>query len=262
MKSGKWVTAGGVVPGAIHLRQDVPCQDALYISASEKYAIACVADGHGSASCPHSGDGSKAAVKAAGDLLESLMEQGLDAATLSSQKDIWLPKQIESKWQEAVQSIHSENGREEAEPFPYMLYGTTLLALAATESFIFALQIGDGDILMIDETGEARTLLPTEEKIGEETESLCQSDAWQYIRTQIIPWNSENGAPMFLLSTDGYANGFADSSGFRKAGTDFLRLWREEGQEYINDNLENWLRISSDKGSGDDIALALVVFGK
>ena len=285
MKSGKtaeavgcpecgWTAIGGIVPGAIHIRQDKPCQDAMHIRQGKNYAIACVADGHGSASCPHSDDGSKAAVKVAAELLSSMLKQGSDAAAFSAQREIWLPRQIEAKWKEAVKVIHGENGRQggscstvkepdshestDKTPFPYIQYGTTLLAIAATETFIFALQIGDGDMLMIDKSGTARPLLPTEEKVGEDTESLCLTDAWKYVRTQVIPWNPSDGAPLFLLSTDGYANSFANSGGFAKAGADFLQLWQNEGTDYISENLPDWLRISSDKGSGDDIALVLI----
>jgi len=254
----KWTAIGSIVSGAIHIRQKMPCQDAIHVHTAPDYVVACVADGHGSSSCPHSDEGAKAAVEVAGQLLTSMLERGLDTTTLSAQKDIWLPKQIETQWNETIRNLHAKNERETTEPFPYILYGTTLLALAATETFIFVLQIGDGDILMMDSSGVARPLLPTEEKVGEDTESLCLVDAWKYVRTQIIPWNATDGAPMFLLSTDGYANSFADSAGFYKAGVDFLQLWQEEGLDYLSENLEGWLRISSDKGSGDDISLVLV----
>jgi serine/threonine protein phosphatase PrpC len=189
---------------------------------------------------------------------EILAEMHLDIA---AHKDIRLPKLIESKWKEAIQKLHAENGRELTEPFPYILYGTTLLAVVATDSFIFALQIGDGNILLINSEGNAHQILESEENVGEDTESLCLSDAWTYVRTQIIPWNASNDAAMILLSTDGYANSFANTNGFLKAGSDFFTLWREEGLPYVNENLAEWLRQSSDKGSGDDIAMALLVFG-
>lgn len=257
-QNSNWNAVGGVVAGAIHLRKDKPCQDALHIQTHKNYTIACVADGHGSAACPHSDEGSKAAVKVASELLASILNKDLEASTMSAHKDIWLPKQIETKWKDEVKKIHAIKERELIDPFPYTLYGTTLLALAATESFVFAMQIGDGDILMVDDTSTARPVLATEEKVGEDTESLCQDDAWQYVRTQIIPWNTSTGSPMFLISTDGYANSFTGFSGFAKAGADFLGLWQDEGHEYISQNIEEWLRLSSDKGSGDDIAIALI----
>jgi len=254
MISGKWDVAGSVVTGAIHLRQEKPCQDAIYLCEPSNFAIACVADGHGSASCPYSDEGAAEAVKIAGEILQEMLPD------LSAHKDIRLPKLIEAKWKDAIQKVHAEKEREPAEPFPYILYGTTLLAVVATENFIFALQIGDGNILLIDNDGNAHPVLAVAENVGEDTESLCLNEAWTYVRTQIIPWNASNGPAMILLATDGYANSFANASGFLKAGTDFFKLWQEEGLSYINENLSDWLRQSSGKGSGDDIAMALLVF--
>lgn len=260
MKYGKWNVVGSVVDGAIHIRQDKPCQDALFLraqrEAGENLAIACIADGHGSGSCPHSSEGAEIAVKIAGEILHEMHRD------LPAHKDIRLPKLLEAKWKEAIKKIHAESGRETAEPFPYILYGTTLLAVVAAEDFIFALQIGDGNILLIDSEGNPRPILATEETVGEDTESLCMDEAWTYVRTQIIPWNASGEPAMLLLSTDGYSNSFANSDGFLKAGADFFKLWREEGLPYIDENLPEWLRQSSDKGSGDDIAMALMVFGK
>ena len=271
-----WTAIGECVNGAIHIRQERICQDAIYIHPyNPKYAIVCVADGHGSLSCPYSDEGANVAVKLVGEFLANILDNDSDPlATLSAHREIWIPKQIETHWKDAIKALHmhkESNGSNESKendeeqdkiiPFSYTLYGATLLALVATKSFIFALQIGDGDILMIDQSGTARQILDTaESSIGEDTESLCLDNAWKYFRTQIIPWNSSNGATMFLLSTDGYANSFADIKGFVKAGTDFHHIWQEEGLEYINSNLQSWLRKSSDKGSGDDIALALVAY--
>ena len=249
-----WRAVGGIVDGAIHLRNEKPCQDAIFFATRENFAIACVADGHGSSSCPHSDEGAVLAVKIAAELLEEMLPN------LDAEKDMRLPRLLEAKWKSAVEEIHAAAERELAGSFPYILYGTTLLAVVATESFIFALQIGDGNILMIDREGNARPVLCAGESVGEDTESLCLNSAWTYIRTQIIPWNPADSPTMFLISTDGYANSFADSSGFIKAGTDFFKLWQEEGLAYISENLQGWLRKSSDKGSGDDIAMALIAF--
>lgn len=244
--------------GAVHLRQEKPCQDALFFREGKSYTIACVADGHGSSSCPYSDEGAEAAVKIAAELLSEMLP------SIEAQMEIRLPKMLEAKWKEAIQKIHAEKERDISpdEPFPYILYGTTLLCVAATKSFIFALQIGDGNILIVDKNGESKPILAVEENVGEDTESLCLADAWGFVRTQMIPWNTTDAPSMILLSTDGYANSFSDSSGFLKAGTDFFKLWQEEGLSYISENLTDWLRKSSDKGSGDDIAMALIVFEK
>lgn len=279
--SGQWTAAGDIVRGAIHIRQDKPCQDALFLLSSSQVKrgitftpcgetdsitkshtdeniissqslIACVADGHGSNSCPYSDDGAAIAVKITAEILREMLP------SLVAHKDIRLPKMIETKWKDAVRELHADKAREMIEPFPYILYGSTLLAIATGEDFVLALKIGDGNILMIDENN-ARPILADEESVGEDTESLCLDDAWTYVRTQIIPWNTTSPA-MFMISTDGYAKSFADSAGFNKAGTDFYKLWREEGLAYVQENLSDWLRQSSDKGSGDDIAMALLCY--
>ena len=257
MTSGKWDATVSVVTGAIHLRQERCCQDyGLSLCEPENFAIACVADGHGSNSCPYSDEGATEAVNIAIEILREMLPD------LSAHKDIRLPKLIETNWKERIRKIHEEKEREPSEPFPYIQYGTTLLGVAATNEFIFVLQIGDGNILLIDNDGNAHPLLAVEENVGEDTESLCLDDAWTQIRTQIIPCDSSNGAAMILLATDGYSNSFANTGGFLKAGSDFFKLWREEGFSYIKENLSDWLRASSDKGSGDDIAMALITFEK
>ncbi|MCL1845363.1 MAG: protein phosphatase 2C domain-containing protein [Defluviitaleaceae bacterium] len=250
----KFAAIGSVVTGAIHLRNEKPCQDALFLRAEKDFAIACVADGHGSDKCPYSDEGAAAAVKIAADILAEMLPN------LGDHKDIHLPKRIESEWKKQIEQVHAAAGREapKGAEFPYILYGTTLLAAACVKDFIFALQIGDGNMLMVDKKG-ARPILAVAENVGEDTESLCLADAWAFVRTQIIP-RSGRAPALFLLATDGYANSFADSSGFLKVGTDFFNIWQEEGLDVIAENLEGWLRKSSDKGSGDDIAMGVMTW--
>ena len=261
-KAGRgWTAIGNIVTGAKHLLQETPCcQDALYIYPDNtKFVVACVADGHGSLACPYSDEGAKIAVNLAGELLVSILN-GDALNTLYANKDIWLPKQIETQWKDRVRALHSENGREEITPFPYVLYGTTLLAIAVSDNFAFALQIGDGDILMVDENGLASHILEVADSLGEATESLCLDDAWKYINTRIISLNADMPNVMFILSTDGYANSFIDTQGLIKAGTDFFTILQEEGLDYIDEKLPLWLREASDNGSGDDIAMSLIVY--
>ena len=293
---------GASVQGASHIRNNLPNQDALLIESVGGCQIVSLSDGHGSTRCPHSDEGSEAAVDTVNTVFRSILaEKGDLFRTVSANKDIWLPKQIEKCWKQKIVSIHKEKGRGDTESkpnqdnFPYELYGATLLTLVATDDFVFALQLGDGDILSIEETDEnAREetdkvsnevsenvktdnenlritwVIPPEEAAGAETNSLCQENCWQYMKTRIIPIRrSSQGSRktkhrqpalrhLFLMATDGYSNSFYNDEGFKKAGADFYKLWQEEGPEYIKENLNNWLTESSAKGSGDDITLALL----
>lgn len=275
MKSGKrkngkrrWISTGSRVQGASHIRNGQPCQDALSIKRDKDYHVISVSDGHGSSQCPYSDEGAKAAVEVAYFVFDSIFKgRGDPFQNFVANKDIWIPKQIEQNWKSMVTLIHGTR----PVPFSYELYGATLLTLVVANDFIFALQLGDGDILSIEpistdgnqeDESQKKTqvdwVIPPDIRIGSETESLCQTDAWQYMKARIIPLGPEDTAPMFLLSTDGYANSFNSNEGFKQAGADFYNLWEEEGLSFIDDNLEGWLMESSAQGSGDDIAVALV----
>jgi hypothetical protein len=264
MISGKKAAAGGSVRGATHIAQDKPCQDALrlYEAPDGCYAVACVADGHGSSRCPYSDEGALAAVDCAFELLSSVLDSTNDVnamrQTFNAQDGLRIPKLMEYLWKQRVAIIHQEKGRGRAgEAFPFELYGTTLLAVAVTDEFIFAMQIGDGDIMLAAPDGEVTRMLAVQEQRGSETFSLCMEQSWQYIQTRdmLVP---EQRPLMLLLSTDGYANSFTEQAGFLKAGADIYALWREQGLGYIKDNIDDWLTRSSEIGSGDDITLALL----
>ena len=259
--SGRWRAIGKKVTGASHIRAGSGCQDAIYIETGERFVIAAVADGHGSKACPHSSEGAEIAVLAAAKVLRQVLEHDLGGAmpTFLANKDVRIPKQLEITWKEEVRAHHRamERDDEACDLALFTLYGTTLLAVAAAPGFAFFVKIGDGDILMMQSEGTAQ-LLEQEEKVGEDTESLCLEEAWKYVRTQLV--QLKDGRPlMFLVSTDGYSNSFTGSAGFMKAGEDFFGLWENDGLEAIDESLEDWLRRSSDAGSGDDISLALVV---
>jgi len=264
--SYQWRALGCTVRGASHIKNDKPNQDAMHIEKKDIdkngcYIVASLSDGHGSTQCPYSDEGALAAVHTACEVFASIFESsgknGTAFNTIKANKDIWLPKQIEKQWKARVREIHAEKGRSLPDDFPYTLYGATLLTLLVTDDFIFALQLGDGDILTIDrEIDKIEWLIPPTETLGNETDSLCQENCWKYMKTHLIsiPKNS----PMFLLSTDGYYNSFSTTDGFKKAGVDICNMWHDKGTDFIKEHLEDWLVHSSANGSGDDISMALV----
>jgi serine/threonine protein phosphatase PrpC len=271
-------TAGATVRGAAHIARGKPCQDALLITGGEgkPFTVAAIADGHGSENCPYSDEGAKAAVQVAAVVITSMLANRTDGeafAMLGTHKDIWLPKQIETQWKESIRDTHARKERavDESGPFPYSLYGTTLTVAAVTATFVFALQIGDGDILWIEgnHSGEgalaepsARWLIPPDYNLAGETLSLCLDQSWQHARVFLRALYEPERPVMLLLSTDGYANSFSAPEGFLKAGEDIYKLWAENGVEYIRAHLENWLNESTADGSGDDITAALIFWGK
>jgi hypothetical protein len=148
--------------------------------------------------------------------------------------------------------------RTTVETKPLLAYGATLLVVLVTHAFILYVQLGDGDILTVTETGEvSRPLARDEQLFANETTSLCAANAWRDLR---IGFQALVGMPpaLILLSTDGYANSFRDDAGFLKVGADLLEMIRAEGLDQVNENLAGWLTEASQTGSGDDITLAVI----
>lgn len=81
---------------------------------------------------------------------------------------------------------------------------TTLLSLLITKTFVFAFQIGDGDIVLVDKDSIS-PVVETEKILGTETHSLSMIDAWKSAVSVIRRRNEETGTPYpYMLSTDGF----------------------------------------------------------
>ena len=260
-----WAIISECITGSSHLRNHKPCQDAVKSLEIEGVGVLCaLADGHGSERCPYSQDGAELAVSSALSLVETIIghhkDQNLYEA-LRNIKDITLPKTIEREWKQAVQAFHKIQDREktDSDKALYTLYGTTLIVLLVTQTFVFAVQIGDGDILSVFEEGETSWVITPDVQYGTETYSLCLSESWKHFKSQLIALGEHTAVPkLFLASTDGYANSFVHSSEFLKIGKDYLESIKENQVDYVKKNLRPWLTHTSKCGSGDDISFAIV----
>lgn len=278
---GLWRALGQSVRGASHVRAAMPNQDAwrcLPASAEGSGLIVAVSDGHGSARSFRSHIGSSEAADVAAWVLQDLMDGQPDPLNLSAIKrtaEERLPREIVRRWEEkvaqdraehpftaeelaVVAQKHSPKAVEEIKANPRLAYGATLLVVLATPSFILYLQLGDGDILTISESGEVTRPMPEDTRLfANQTTSLCIPDAWRDFRIRFQALTGEPPA-LILLSTDGYANSFVNEEAFLKVGSDVWDILRNEGLEMVQANLEGWLNQASATGSGDDITLAML----
>ena len=265
-----WQVVGQSVRGATHERNGLPNQDAicwLPASGQGSSVVLALADGHGGARYSRSHTGAAIAVEQSAALVHDFLNSQTSVDNLSLIKDAtkqWLPRALVRKWSEVV-SEHLN-----AEPLSdgelrlldteqlVVAYGATLLVAAVTESFIIYLQLGDGEILTVSESGEvAKPLKKDDRLLGNQTTSLCMPDAWEDFRISFQPIAGSPPA-LILLSTDGYPNSFLHESGFFKVGVDLLSIIRADGLATVNDNLARWLTDSSHAGSGDDITLGIL----
>jgi len=241
--------------------------------------VLSVSDGHGSPKCFRSDRGSRYAVKKAAYLLSEFLDERrgkFDTAEIESKKD-YLAEEFVKRWREAVEADlkvepfteqEFENlekksdarARKLVEDNPLLAYGATSLTVAMEEEFVLYLQLGDGDILNVSETGEVTKPLPEDARLlANETTSLCLPKAEKDFRFLVQKISAEASPQMILLSTDGYLNSFSSEAGFFQAGTDILQMLAgEDGFDAVNDNLKAWLEEATQMGSGDDCTVGII----
>lgn len=241
----------------------------------------------GSRSCPYSGTGAELAVNTfcklidelhfgfqnAGDLFDfqnaedfSGFQNAEDlSGFLNHQGSLKFAQTVERAWKEAVQTLHREKGL----PMPmtqtgeedlnalYRLYGTTLLGLLIAPTFVFAFQIGDGDITYADDGG-VQPVVVADKLLGVESHSLCSREAWKKAVSAVHfqPW--EQHLPCaFLLSTDGLSNSYADDEAFGQTCAQYFEALKAYGPDTVEENLPEWLSETSRLGCGDDTTLLM-----
>ncbi len=289
-------TYAASVIGASHLRKPNPvCEDSSWYDKDGDIPgaiVLAVADGHGSDQCKYSADGSKEAVKAFCTIVKQILEAedfggDIKVFKVTPRKDMAFAKKLSDLWQKRIAHVHSRKKRKDPPPkkklstldmvykkaeerddwywnVDYMLYGTTLLGIAILGNDILVYQIGDGDIMIVDDDG-VRNLIEGDHFLGVETYSLAHENAWNYAKTTVITVDDLYKKPcLIMLSSDGFANSYPSEEEFHNACKDYYQVIKENGFDAvckaIGDDKEGWLRETSDGGCGDDISLALAYF--
>ena len=270
----KRIVFGTSVQGASHIRSGVECQDSSKkIICDDGTIIMAVADGHGSKSCPFSKTGSSIAVNSFCKIMSEYVKSFSDSPEylltfLNREGDTKVAQQIDSEWKSRVEKVHRNNKRdipvnedgEQDKPAVYSQYGTTLLGLVLAKDFLFALQIGDGDIVFVSEDSVV-PVINGDKILGVETHSLSKINAWKKAITVARRMDFEEKKPfMFLMSTDGFANSYKNEEEFHKTCSEYLDMINQHGVKAINENLKDWLSETSSLGCGDDITVLIAYF--
>ena len=265
--------------GATHERNGKPLQDSKKIvEISDRIAILAVADGHGSEKCARSDRGSAIAVNAFYAVIKNyLLSYGQDADGMTSlvtflnrEGDTRFAQDVCEEWQARVKQSFYKNKVEELIADDgtidwksvYSLYGTTLLGMLVTDSFVFSFQIGDGDINLVTET-DIFPLVEPEKFLGIETHSLSKPDAWRKAVASLRRKNIEDDTPyLYMLSTDGFVNSYASDEEFKKTCREYFNMIGQHGFEAVKDNLAKWLKETSEYGCGDDVTVVMAYFSE
>ena len=269
----------GIVKGATHVRNQMPCQDnKKIIKISDEITIIALADGHGSSKCPRSDRGSMIAVNSFYHIMKKYLEiygedeEGLShlITFLNREGDVRFAQDVCEEWQARVKQSFYKNKVEGMTnedgsikwPLVFSLYGTTLLGMLITDSFVFSFQIGDGDISAVTKDA-VEPLVEPEKFLGTETHSLSKPDAWRKAVASVHRLELDSQEPyMYMLSTDGFANSYTSDKEYQKTCIDYLKMLQEYGIDVVQANLKKWLTETSELGCGDDITVVMVYFSK
>lgn len=273
--------------------QDKSCAETLTTADKIIFDFICVCDGHGGEPYFRSEKGAKYAIEVLKDILLRNMKR---ISVLAMQKEFekiknQLALSITKRWTEKVlrdltESPITENefsnlersNLKAAEDYKIgknltSIYGCTLISFFKTESFWFALQIGDGDFTISYDGKHFDFPMPEDENCFlNETTSLCDSDAVKEFR-----FCAEYKIPKCVFcSSDGVSNSFKTENQFVKFYSSVYDLfsWTEyskckklqcETPQFCNplcketlalNEIQNYLPFLSKKGSGDDVSLA------
>jgi len=257
------------VMGASHEKKGIVCQDSSAFEVGNGYAVAVVADGHGSKKHFRSNLGSKFVTEAAVETIRQYIQDPdeFDKIFLEDHDRIikGIEKQIIYSWNNKIRTHLNENPvtMKEKSKFEYdefdeipfeSYYGTTLVVAVACRNYTFGFQIGDGSLVAVFEDGETSMIMDYEESNPANiTSSMCNANAFTMFDSFFV--DSKKLIAIFV-STDGLYTSFGSDN-------DFLDYHTIITGQLINidsllPSLKNNLVKRSHFGTEDDISMSCV----
>jgi serine/threonine protein phosphatase PrpC len=259
-----WTVVSASRIGSVHVRDNLPLQDAVLTWSDGTHAVAAVADGHGHKAHFRSDIGSALAAvsaveelrRAVGELVDPESAGDLVTTAAAAIVDSWEAKvrhHIEANPYDVNDERQAAAVRDPLRP-----YGTTLLAAAVSGDLLVVLQIGDGDAVLVTDQGEALRAVPDDPDLdGLHTSSLCEPEPLRALRSAVIDTRVEDVALAFLC-TDGFGTSRVDKDGWwRQTGEQLVEFGRTRGLAWVRDQLPEWLEEPAQIG-GDDTSMVII----
>ena len=257
------------VMGASHEKTGLVCQDSSAYKVTDHYAVAVVADGHGSKKHFRSHIGSKYAVESTIEAIERFYEdpEQFEENFPKNHKMILrnIEKQIIANWNNKVEKHLEENPvtAEEKSKFtdeefekilPESYYGSTLIAAVAGKKFTFGVQIGDGSLVALFDDGKAVMPMEYNESApANVTASICNSNAATMFSSF---YTDKKHIIAMYASTDGLYTSFGSEYDFLDYHT--IITGQLTNLETFRQVIVNNLTKRSRYGTEDDISLSCV----
>lgn len=276
------------IRGFSHIQANKECQDNSLSWQTDSYAAVIVCDGHGGEKYIRSADGSAIACEMGKRAIDEFMQNVYSKKTfsnnyvsdLSSNNSDKLLSQLERSiihsWNEEVINNYTEmplntderweslsdNDKKSLERNSVKAYGTTFIASVITKDFCFVIKLGDGNanLILKDMTVFSPEELADDLLQFNVTTSMCNSDADVMFRHYFCNISSENEKSVVgtLLSSDGVINCFRAEEAYCSFVENVYYAYGEESIENAKSELEGVLNVFSERGSGDDLSIAII----
>lgn len=264
------------IMGSSHKKNRKPCQDASLSVNHEDYILTAVCDGHGGEDYFRSDRGSDFAVRAVKQCMKdrdilSMLSLYADDEVKIDEMLIQLEKSIISRWNDMVALDY------EGDPFtmeelesvdPKMrmryavgekieyAYGTTMIVNVVTDEFWFAIHIGDGDCVTVDRHGNFDHPIPQDARCRLNlTTSICDRTAIYNMRHHF----SKELPKALFISSDGVDNCFISNDKRHSFYSAIMDSFDNMDESFAILELLDYLPKMSQKGSGDDISLGIIL---
>jgi hypothetical protein len=262
-------TFAATAQGARHIKHALPCEDFALHYRYNTRAIAVVSDGHGSDVCFRSGRGSRFACEAAAECINAFIDslsahgdkKGERLSGLCALSHRAWKKRVLDDWQKDPPDFAAlDLDCADYEENLFVAYGCTLIAVAAAGSFWFGVQIGDGKCIALEQNGGFSEPIPWDEACQFNiTTSLCEENAPELFRV----YAARELPEAIFIGTDGVDTSFPlEGNGEKTAGVYRIILdnFKREGFDTGRKQLEDFLPVLTERGSGDDVSIAGILF--
>jgi hypothetical protein len=276
-------TFGFSARGANHQKLNTVCQDYALHYRDDSVAVAAVADGHGSPPHFRSDRGARFACESAVKCIRKFVESEsavFGKADTVEQGDFLkkVEQNIIAEWREMVGADwNMDLPKSESLPPDFFkgasscgflcavediapAYGTTLIAAAVCDGFWFGIQIGDGKCVALSFDGSAFQPIARDKNCyANVTTSICDEDALGHFRHF---WSGDVPRAIFL-GTDGVDNSYPVYENKKHLANLYRTIagnFAEEGFKNGKKQLEEFLPLLTEKGSGDDVSIAGIIF--
>lgn len=255
--------------GFSHKRSGKPCQDSTLSYRDAERAIIACCDGHGGAAYIRSQRGSRFACEAILEVFRALSPADLHQGGEEAEKRIRM--ELLCAWNRRVEEDyaahplrHRELARLDEETAEELLmnkakaYGTTMSGAMVLGNTLVLASIGDSECLLVGKGEIERPLSHDGDPVGNVTYSLCQDNAFDYIRVRILDFREYDAV---LLCTDGFAGPFQSYENLRTSFVNPMLLDHAEGKSlaYVEQLVSD---LAAQRGTGDDVSLAYIIKGK